>query len=94
MPVAVLRLSLHLPGCNSLKEKRGRLLPLINRMRREFNVSVTEIAEQDTWQTAVLACAMVNTDASHLDRSFRHLVHWVETNWPDLEVEEDQIEFC
>lgn len=93
MPVAVLRLSLRLPGCNSLKEKRGRILPLLSRLRREFNVSVAEVDAHDTWRKTILACAMVNTDAGHLDRSLRQLVHWVETNWPDLEVEEDQIEF-
>jgi len=92
MPLAVLRLSLRLPGCNSLKEKRGRLHPLLSRLRREFNVSVAEVEAHDAWRKAVVVCAMVNTDAGHLDRSLRQLVHWVETNWPDLEVEEDQIE--
>lgn len=92
MPLALLTLHLRLPGCASLKEKRSRLLPLLNRLRREFNVSVAEIEAQDAWQRAIVGCAMLNTDAGRLDRALRQLVHWVETNWPEGEVVDDQIE--
>ena len=61
--LAILTIHLHLPACASLKEKRGRLKPLISRLHREFNVSVAEMDLQDKWQEAVIACAMVNSDA-------------------------------
>ncbi|MBA4379619.1 MAG: DUF503 domain-containing protein, partial [Anaerolinea sp.] len=34
--IGLLTLHLHLPACASLKEKRGRLKPLIHRLHREF----------------------------------------------------------
>jgi len=39
MNVVALTLELHLPGCSSLKEKRGRLKPVLTALHREFNVS-------------------------------------------------------
>ena len=35
--IATLTIHLHLPGCTSLKEKRGRIKPLMSRLRREFS---------------------------------------------------------
>ena len=90
--IATLTLHLHLPGCGSLKEKRGRLKPLLNRLHREFNVSVAEMELQDVWQDALIACAMVNSDAAQLQRSLQTMVRWVEFNWPDVQVVDDKIE--
>ncbi|MEW5827714.1 MAG: DUF503 domain-containing protein [Chloroflexota bacterium] len=90
--LATLTLHLHLPGCGSLKEKRGRLKPLLNRLHREFNVSVAEMDLQDKWTEAVVACAMVNTDAGHLQRSLQALARWVESNWPDVQVFDQKVE--
>ncbi|HEX7542302.1 MAG TPA: DUF503 domain-containing protein, partial [Anaerolineales bacterium] len=64
----LLTLHLHLPGCASLKEKRGRLKPLLTRLHREFNVSVAEMDLQDKWQESVIACGMVNSDKAHIHR--------------------------
>jgi len=81
--LATLTIHLHLPACSSLKEKRGRLKPLLARLRREFNISVAEMERQDAWQDAVIACAMVNQDAAHLQRSLQAVAKWVHANWPD-----------
>ncbi len=92
MSLGLLTLHIHLPGCVSLKEKRGRLKPLIARLHREFNVSVAELDYQDAWQEAVIGCALVSNDAAHTQRSLQAVTHWVETNWPDVSLEDDQIE--
>ena len=46
--LATLTIHLRLPGCASLKEKRGHIKPLLNRLHREFNVSVAEMDLQDS----------------------------------------------
>ncbi len=38
--IGILSIHLRLPGCASLKEKRGRLKPLLNQLHKKFNVSV------------------------------------------------------
>jgi len=90
--VATLTIHLHIPTCASLKEKRGRIKPLISRLHREFNVSVAEMDLQDKWQEAVIACAMVNSNAAQLQRSLQTVARWVEGNWLDGDVIEQRIE--
>jgi uncharacterized protein YlxP (DUF503 family) len=46
MIIGILTLQVQIPGCKSLKEKRSRLKPLIARLHREFNISVSELAQQ------------------------------------------------
>ncbi|MDP3185367.1 MAG: DUF503 domain-containing protein [Anaerolineales bacterium] len=90
--LGLLTLHLHLPACASLKEKRGRLKPLLARLHREFNISVAEMDLQDKWQEAVIVCALVNTDVGHIQRSLQTVARWVEGNWPDGALLEDKIE--
>ena len=90
--IGILTLHLHLPGCASLKEKLGRLKPLLARLHRQFNVSAAEMGLQDKWQEAVIACGMVNSDKAHIQRSLQAVIGWVEKNWPDVQVFEEYIE--
>ena len=90
--VATLIIHLHLPTCASLKEKRGRIKPLMSRLRREFNVSVAELDLQDQWQEAVIGCAMIGGGRGNLEAALQAVTRWVEANWPDGMILEDKIE--
>jgi len=90
--VATLTIHLHLPTCASLKEKRGRIKPLISRLHREFNVSVAEVDLQDQWQQAVIVCAMVGNERGHLESALQTVAKWVEGNWTDGDVIEQKVE--
>lgn len=71
MLVAVGTWELHLPGCHSLKEKRGVLKPLTTRLGKTLNVSVAETAYQDLWQRAEVACAAVASDRRVAEQTIR-----------------------
>jgi uncharacterized protein YlxP (DUF503 family) len=90
--IASLTIHLHLPACASLKEKRGRIKPLIARLHREFNVSVAEMGLQDKWQEAVIVCAMVGNEAGHVQSALQTVAKWVEGNWTDGDVIEQKVE--
>jgi hypothetical protein len=90
--VGVLYLHLDLPGCRSLKEKRGRLQPLLHRLRREFNISVAEVGLQDVWQSALLACALVGGDAAVLQQTLTRVRDWVAVHAADAQLLDDRIE--
>jgi uncharacterized protein len=90
--VGVLTVHLHLPGCSSLKEKRGRIKPLLSRLRREFNLSTAEMDLQDQWREAVLACAMVGNDAAHIQSALQTVQKWIRGNWPDGMIVDERIE--
>lgn len=90
--IATLTIHLHLPVCASLKEKRGRIKPLVSRLRREFNVSVAEMDLQDKWDEAVIVCAMVGNGGAFLQSALGNVAKWVEGNWTDGDVIERRIE--
>src|SRR2546428_368362 len=56
---------LHLPACQSLKDKRTIVKSLKDRMHNRFNVSVAETAHHDLWQRAELTASVVSTDRRH-----------------------------
>ena len=90
--LATLTIHLHLPGCASLKEKRGRILPFIARLRKEFNLSVAEIDRQDAHQQAVIGCALIGTDAAFLQSALETVRQWVEAHWTDGDVLGQRVE--
>jgi uncharacterized protein len=90
--IAILTIHLHLPACASLKEKRGRIKPLISRLRREFNVSVAEMDLQDKWDEAVVVCAMVGNDQAFLQSALQNVAKWVESNWSNGDVWDTKIQ--
>ncbi len=69
MVIGLLRLELHFPGAQSLKDKRQALRSLEQRVRNRHNVSLAEVDGQDLWQRATLAVVSVNTDQVHLEQT-------------------------
>ncbi len=92
MGLGVLTLHLSIPGCGSLKEKRRRIRPFLNRIRREFNVTAAEMDHQDIWQNTVIVCALISNDANHTRRSLERIIRWIEKHWPDLTLMGEEIE--
>ncbi|RMF38459.1 MAG: DUF503 domain-containing protein [Chloroflexi bacterium] len=92
MIIGTCRVELHLPGNGSLKGKRSRLRPLLNRLHKEFNVATAEVDHQDLWQSARIALVTVSTDVGHVQRVLERAVHWIEVNRPDLMVVDWEIE--
>ncbi len=92
MIIGTCRVELHLPGNGSLKGKRSRLRPLLNRLHKEFNVATAEVDYQDLWQSARIALVTVSTDAGHVQRVLERAVRWIEVNRPDLMVVDWEIE--
>ena len=60
--------------------------------RREYNVSIAEVADQNKWQRAVLAVANVSSSAEYAHGQLERVVEWIETNRPDLELLDYRIE--
>jgi uncharacterized protein YlxP (DUF503 family) len=65
--VAVIAWELQVPGCRSLKEKRGVIRSLKDRLRGRFNVSVAETAHQDKWQRAEVTACIVASDKARAE---------------------------
>jgi uncharacterized protein YlxP (DUF503 family) len=59
MVIGLLRMELHLPMCNSLKDKRSILKRLFAHLRRTYNVSVAELDHQDVWRSAQIGAVTI-----------------------------------
>ncbi|TLN23907.1 DUF503 domain-containing protein [bacterium] len=92
MVIHLLTLLIELPGCFSLKDKRSRLKPLLARFHQKFNLSAAEIDHLDRWQSSVIACVMVSNDAQHNQRVLQQVVDFIETDFPDLLIQQQRIE--
>ncbi len=90
--IGTLTLYIRLPACKSLKEKRGRLQPLLHRLHREFNVSTAEMDLQDKWQETIVACAMIGNESVYLETALQNITRWVANNWPDGQIIDEKIE--
>ena len=60
MYVGLARFEIFIPYSGSLKAKRQVLRPVVDRVRKQLNVSVAEIDHQDLWQRAALGVACVS----------------------------------
>lgn len=92
MHVGILTLSLYLPDCHSLKEKRGRIKTIIARLRKEFNVSVAEYNHQDAWHSCQLLIACAASDGVIAEKTLEQVIAFYESHWPDLPLTDEKIE--
>lgn len=92
MVVGVCTIYLELPGNGSLKGKRRVLKSLMARLRREFNVSVAEVGENDLWQSAALGVATVSNDPAYAHGLLSRVVEWIEKQRLDVTLSDYEIE--
>ena len=78
MFVAVARVTLDIPQAGSLKAKRQVLRRVSDRVKARFNVSVAEVGDQDLWQRATLALAVVGNDRRHVNEMMDKILQFVE----------------
>jgi len=86
MPVVVLRIELHLPHAHSLKDKRMAVQSMRDRLRKRFNVAVSEPDYQDLWQRAEIGVAGIGPDAHYLKGQMNRALEEVERTLPDCPV--------
>ena len=95
MHVLAVVYDLHIPGSQSLKERRSVLRPVLSGLARRFAVSVAETGHNDLWQRAEVGLALVSaqpgqcrTLADEVDRYMWSIpeievvgssTHWLDT---------------
>ena len=65
MPVAQLTLEIRIEHAQSLKDRRQVVRSLKDQLRQGFNVSVAELDEAVTWQSATIGVAASSRDYLH-----------------------------
>lgn len=84
MRVAALRVELHLPNPQSLKEKRASLRPAVEGLKKMGSYSVAEVGHHDDWQLATIGVAIVAPDGTSLNMHINKIRNYLDSR---LEIE-------
>ena len=78
MHIGYCSLRFYLHGNDSLKGKRKVIRAMRDRLKNKFNVSVSEVGDQDVWQSLHLGIVAVSSDAPYLDGLLEQVVSFVD----------------
>ena len=76
-------IELYLPGVLSLKQKRGIIKSMLNKMKNKFNVANAEVGKNDSWQSATIAITTVSNSTTRLNQTIQNVMKWIESTYPD-----------
>lgn len=80
MTIGICRIELYLPECGSLKAKRSVLKSLCARIQNKFNVSVSELSDNDLWQKALLGVAVIANESKYANQVLSGVVDLVRSD--------------
>lgn len=76
--IGAFQIHLRIPLAHSLKDKRSYLKGTIQRLGRKFNISISEIDNQDNWHEATVGIACVSNEKSIIESTFRKVLDEIE----------------
>ncbi|WP_029521899.1 DUF503 domain-containing protein [Persephonella sp. KM09-Lau-8] len=77
---------MYIPHATSLKEKRMVVRSMKEKLKAKFNVSVSEVGNQDLWQSAQVAVVMVAPDQKQVEKVMQNIINFVEINFPEVHI--------
>ncbi len=92
MIIGISQITLHLPECHSLKEKRQVIKSVMARVRNQFEVAIAEVEDQDRWQIARLGVSCVSNSGQHADAVLGRVQRYIEETRPDVIITDTETE--
>lgn len=84
--------SVFLPLCSSLKEKRKIIQSVTARVRKRFNISIAEVAHHELWQRSKLGFSAVTGNNSDLEIFIESIKQTLDLHINELEILEFKYE--
>lgn len=69
---------------HSLKEKRSVLQRILTRLKQKYNISVSEIGYQDTWQRTKIAIVTVSSSRNSSELELNNALKLIDS-FPEIE---------
>lgn len=82
-----------IPTAHSLKEKRAVLQRMLTRTKQKFNVSISEIDHQDTWQRTCIGIVTIASDKVAAEREMMHAIRYLDSNpeWESIDIRKEYL---
>jgi uncharacterized protein YlxP (DUF503 family) len=78
MVIGVCQLDFRIPENHSLKGKRHVVRKMIDRVKHQFNVSISEVGDNDLWQRGQIGICTVGNDRRHINSSLDKVIDFIE----------------
>lgn len=78
MVIGVCQLDFRIPENQSLKGKRHVIRKMIDRVKHQFNVSISEVGDNDLWQRGQIGICTVGNDRRHINSSLDKVIDFIE----------------
>jgi uncharacterized protein YlxP (DUF503 family) len=78
MVIGVCQLDFRIPENQSLKGKRHVMRKMIDRVRHQFNVAISEVGDNDLWQRGQIGICTVGNDRRHINSSLDKVIDFIE----------------
>ena len=65
---------------------------MLTRLHNKFNISTAEIDYHDALKSSVIAFTPVTTDTRHANQIISTILNWIEANYPDALIVNQEIE--
>lgn len=82
MIIGFLRLEVHIPGVNSLKEKRTVIKSMKEKAKNRFNISIAEIGKQDRHEWSEFGIVTIGNDSGQIDKTLKSVTGFFIQNYP------------
>lgn len=92
MPIGSLILEIHFDGLDSLKSKRSLLKPLLFRLRKEFNISISEYGLQNNRNKTLFRIAFVNSDPNEIQSYIYRIIDFIKIHYPEYYIANEKLE--
>ena len=92
MNVGVCRVSFRLAENLDLKGKRQVVKSIIGRVRSKFNVTISEVEDNDEWQIATLGIGYISNDRRHTNQVLSQIINHISSIRIEAEMLDYEIE--
>ena len=80
--IGFIEIHLRIPEAHSLKEKRKVVKRVVERLKNKFNVSVSEIGDQDRWQSSIIGVVTIGSSKKIVDATLEKVILFIEELYP------------
>lgn len=80
MRVFIMKVHLRANWVHSLKEKRMVVKSIVKKLQNTFNISVSEVENQDIHQTITIGIAGVTLESAQCDSTMEKIINFIEEN--------------